>query len=122
MSFSAYVDAQTRPVRRAADKLRRDEGGALTLAAKTRTESWIVEDDDPIVPAVWAAARLCHRALGCRQYGLFDFRIDPQGRPWFLETGLYCSFAPGSVVVTMMAAAGTPLKQFFDEAVQELLS
>ena len=117
-----FVDAETRPIRRAADKLKRNVGGDLTLAAKTPSESWIVADDDPIVPAVWAAARLCHVALGCRQYSLFDFRIDPQGRPWFLEAGLYCSFAPSSVIVTMMAAAGTPLNKFFADALKDLLS
>ena len=116
-----FVDAKVRPIRRAADKLKRDDGGHMTLAAKTRSESWIVAADDPIVPAVWAAARLCHVALGCRQYGLFDFRIDPLGRPWFLEAGLYCSFSPGSVIVTMMAAAGTPLDRFFAEALEDLL-
>jgi D-alanine-D-alanine ligase len=43
--------------------------------------------------------RAAHQALGFRQYSLFDFRIDPDGRPWFLEA-VYCSFAPDSVIVT----------------------
>jgi D-alanine-D-alanine ligase len=116
------VDAETRPIRRSIDKLARTTSGTLGLVAKTQTESWIVAADDPIVAAVWAAARACYRALGCRQYGLFDFRVDPSGRPWFLEAGLYCSFAPKSVVVTMMAAAGTPLEGFFAEALATVLS
>ncbi|MDT7743739.1 MAG: D-alanine-D-alanine ligase, partial [Actinomycetota bacterium] len=41
-----------------------------------------------------------------RDYGLFDFRVDPDGRPWFLEAGLYCSFARTSVVVMMAAQGG----------------
>ncbi len=117
-----YVDPHTRPIRRAVDKLKRNERNALTLAAKTRSESWIVPADDPIVPAVWEAAMRCHAALGCRQYGLFDFRIDPEGRPYFLEAGLYCSFSPQSVVVTMMEAAGTPLRRFFAEAIACLIA
>ncbi len=117
-----YVDSSTRPIRRAVDKLKRSDGNDLTLAAKTASESWIVPTDDPIVPVVWDAARRCHAALGCRQYGLFDFRIDPQGRPFFLEAGLYCSFSPQSVVVTMMEAAGTPLRRFFAEAVERLIA
>ncbi len=116
-----YVDATTRPIRRAEDKLKAVSGN-LTLVAKTRTESWIVANDDPVVPAVWEAARRCYRALGGRHYGLFDFRIDPSGRPWFLEAGPYCSFAPASVIVTMMEAAGTPLRRFFAQAVDELLA
>ena len=117
-----FVNPATRPIRRAEDKLKRKTSGDLTLGAKTRSESWIVPAGDPIEPAVWAAARRCYRALGCRQYGLFDFRIDPNGRPWFLEAGPYCSFAPQSVVVTMMEAAGTPLRTFFADALGELLA
>jgi D-alanine-D-alanine ligase len=117
-----FVDSSTRPIRRAVDKLKRSDGNDLTLAAKTASESWIVPTADPIVPAVWDAARRCHVALGCRQYGLFDFRIDPQGRPFFLEAGLYCSFSPQSVVVTMMEAAGTPLRRFFADAVERLIA
>ncbi len=117
-----FVDPRARPIRRAADKLKRTASDALTLVAKTSSESWIVPVDDAIVPAVWAAARRCHVALGCRQYSLFDFRIDPQGKPWFLEAGLYCSFAPQSVLVTMAAAAGIPLEQFFAQALEELIS
>jgi D-alanine-D-alanine ligase len=62
---------------------------------------------------VWAAARACHRALGCRDYSLFDFRIDPDGQPWFLEAGLYCSFARTSVVAVMARAAGTEVDELF---------
>ena len=65
-------------------------------------------------PSVWAAARSCHVALGCRQYSLFDFRVDPEGRPWFLEAGLYCSFASTSVLAVMAGAAGIALPELFD--------
>lgn len=116
-----FVDAVQRPVRTRTDKLQRDAANDLTLAAKTALQSWIVAADDPIVEAVWAAARSCHAALGCEQYSLFDFRIDPAGQPWFLEASLYCSFAPQSVIVTMMAAAGTPLDRFFAGAIEQAL-
>ena len=68
---------------------------------------------------VWAAARKCHAALGCRDYSLFDFRIDPAGQPWFLEAGLYCSFARKSVISVMAAAAGIPLPELFALALRE---
>ena len=110
------LDPVTTPVRTSADKLKRDDDQHLAFAAKDASRSWIVALDDPAVPAVWEAARRCHTALGCTQYSLFDFRIDPQGRAWFLEAGLYCSFSPKSVLVAMMAAAGTPLGTFFSTA------
>ena len=117
-----FVDSVIRPVRTRHDKLKRDGDNQLVLAAKQASQAWIVDPLDPVVPAVWEAARLCHAALGCEQYGLFDFRIDPDGVPWFLEAGLYCSFSPKSVIPTMMAAAGTPLGEFFDRAVSELMA
>ncbi|HKJ11084.1 MAG TPA: hypothetical protein VJ976_01700 [Ornithinimicrobium sp.] len=112
------VDAVTKPVRDEADKLTRDPGGDLRLVAKDAEHAWIVPADDPATEAVGAAARRCFRALGCRGYGLFDFRIDPSGRPWFLEAGLYCSFAPSSVVTVMAEAAGIPLADLFAAQVE----
>ena len=115
------VDPVDRPIRTAAQKLRRASDGKLELAAKAQTEAWIVDAADPIVERVQAAAKCCHIALGCRHYGLFDFRIDRDGHPWFLESGPYCSFSPGSVIATMAAAAGIPLDVLFDTVVTEAL-
>jgi len=50
---------------------------------------------------------------------LFDFRIDPGGQPWFLEAGLYCSFAQKSVISVMASAAGIPLRELFQTAIRE---
>ncbi len=82
----------------------------------------IVDVEDPITAPVWAAARACHAALGCRHYSLFDFRIDPAGRPWFLEAGLYNSYARQSVVATMARAAGIELPELFGLALREVAS
>ena len=107
------VDPDHKPVRGAGDKLARDEDGRLRLVAKDAEHAWIVADGDPAGAAVAEAARACHRALRCRHYSLFDFRIDPAGVPWFLEASLYCSFAPSSVLVTMAAAGGTDAADLF---------
>ena len=114
------VDSDSAPIRLPADKLDRTGTGALYLVAKDVGRAWPVPIEDPVTRTVWTAALRCHEALGCRQYSLFDFRIDPQGRAWFLEAGLYCSFAPESVVVTMAAAAGVGLDQLFADALAEL--
>ncbi|MCY7397055.1 MAG: hypothetical protein LH468_13065 [Nocardioides sp.] len=113
------VSTADKPVRTYEDKLRRGEDGELTLVAKESTRAWILDVDDPLTERVWAAARRCHVALGCRHYSLFDFRIDPDGEPWFLEAGLYCSFSPQSVVAVMAAAAGLPLRTLFGRVLQE---
>ncbi|PSB45465.1 D-alanine--D-alanine ligase [filamentous cyanobacterium Phorm 6] len=107
------MDKDERPIRSYEDKLKRDDSGDLTMVAKDNSKSWIVDPSDPITERVWEAAKKCHVALGCRHYSLFDFRIDPSGKPWFLEAGLYCSFARTSVISAMVKASGTSLDTLF---------
>ncbi|MBV9921285.1 MAG: D-alanine--D-alanine ligase [Pseudonocardia sp.] len=107
------------PVRRYADKIARTDDGELGLVAKDAARAWIVDPADPITEVVWDAARTCHEALGCRHYSLFDFRVDPGGRPWFLEAGLYCSFARKSVVVMMAEAGGMHAGELLTTALQQ---
>lgn len=115
------VDTITKPIRDASDKIDQDDGGSLALTAKTSERAWIVPSDDPITGIVQEAALRCHQALGCRQYSLFDFRVDDAGRAWFLEAGLYCSFARQSVIPTMAAAAGIALPDLFGGMIDDLL-
>ncbi len=105
------VNTQDHPIRDYADKLKRTEDGNLSLTAKDNIKAWIVDPDDPITETVQEAAKKCHQALGSRHYSLFDFRIDPQGQPWFLEAGLYCSFSPKSVIPSMAKAVGITLPE-----------
>ncbi|WP_255506293.1 D-alanine--D-alanine ligase [Mycolicibacterium sp. 018/SC-01/001] len=102
------------PIRLPADKLGRSGSGDLRLTAGDGGRAWIVAPGDPIEAAVFDAARACFTALGCRHYGLFDFRIDPDGQPWFLEAGPYCSFAPSSVIAKMAAAQDYSVLDLFD--------
>ncbi len=102
------VDPVAKPIRGQRDKLRpqrrRRPGPGGQGRRRTRGSS---PDDDPVTERVWAAARAAATSRsGCRHYSLFDFRIDPDGKPWFLEAGLYCSYAPSSVIAVMAAAAG----------------
>ncbi|MGL4178100.1 MAG: D-alanine--D-alanine ligase family protein [Dermatophilaceae bacterium] len=116
------VDPVTKPIRDAGDKLARDGTGDLRLVAKDADHAWIVDPADPVSEVVGAAARACYLALGCRHYGLFDFRIDPAGEVYFLEAGLYCSFAPSSVVAVMAAAGGIPVRDLFRQCVDSALA
>jgi D-alanine-D-alanine ligase len=115
------MDKDDRPIRSYEDKLNKNNNGDLYMVAKDATKSWIVDPDDPITARVWDAAKQCHIALGCRHYSLFDFRIDPSGQPWFLEAGLYCSFANKSVISTMAKAADIPLETLFQIALNNSL-
>ncbi len=116
------MDRHHKPVRHRDDKLDRDADGELYLVAKDATRSWTVDPDDPATARVHAAARACHTALGARHYSLFDFRIDPDGRPWFLEAGPYCSYAESSVIATMARAAGMSVPELFRIGVEQALT
>ncbi len=107
------VDEATKPIRDAADKITRRGDGDLQLVAKDAVHAWIVDRSDPLTEHVGDLAKRCHRALGCRDYSLFDFRVDADGQAWFLEAGLYCSFARQSVVAVMAAADGVDVGELF---------
>ena len=115
------VNPQDHPIRNYGDKLKRTEDGNLSLTAKDNIKAWIVDPSDPVTQTVQQVAKKCHQALGCRHYSLFDFRIDPQGQPWFLEAGLYCSFCPKSVISSMARASGVSLDKFLMTAINETL-
>ncbi|MEI4272942.1 hypothetical protein TEK04_14535 [Klenkia sp. LSe6-5] len=110
------------PVRTAEDKIVRADDGTLGLMAKDTPTVWTVDPADPVTAPVHESALACHTALGCRDYSLFDFRVDPDGVPWFLEAGLYNSFARQSVIPTMARAAGTELPELFADAVAAALA
>ena len=42
-----------------------------------------------------------HKALKATDFSLYDLRIDQKGNPYFIEANLFCSFAPGSIIVLM---------------------
>jgi D-alanine-D-alanine ligase len=115
------MDNEHQPIRSYDDKLGQNQNGDLYMVAKDITKSWIVDPSDPMTARVWDAAKKCHLALGCRHYSLFDFRIDPNGQPWFLEAGLYCSFASKSVIPTMARSVGIPMEQLFQIALNSSL-
>ena len=115
------VNAQDHPIRDYADKLKQTEDGDLSLSAKDNIKAWIVDPSDPVTETVQEVAKKCHEALGCRHYSLFDFRLDPQGQPWCLEAGLYCSFSSKSVIASMAKAAGIPVDKLLISAIDETL-
>lgn len=108
------------PIRAYADKLHKGDDGELHFAAKGNGKSWIVDPSDPDTARVQAAVKRAHVALGCRHYSLFDVRIDPNGQPWLLEAGLYCSFSPYSVIPAMAKVAGISLEELLETAIAQL--
>jgi D-alanine-D-alanine ligase len=116
------LDADARPIRGYADKLAPDAGGGLRLVAKDNPDVVLVDPGDPLTVRVWDVARRAHVALGCRDHSLFDLRVDPTGRPVFLEASLYCSFSPQSVLAVMARAGGIALDELLSIGIGEALA
>jgi len=62
------------------------------------------------------AARECFLALGCRDVARLDFRMDPQGRIFFIESNPLPGLAPGwSDLVLIAQAAGILYRDLIGE-------
>jgi len=53
-------------------------------------------------------AKRAHVALKCRDFSLFDIRVDPEGTPYFIESNLYWSFSSKSIVTLMAESTNNP--------------
>jgi len=99
-----YFMSEEKPIRTSNDKLTADKSGKLTFSKPARA---CPANIDPTLQAKLVdAATKAHFALGCRDYSLYDFRIDPEGNPFFLEASLFCCFAANSVISMMADATG----------------
>jgi len=62
------------------------------------------------------AARECFAALGCRDVARVDFRMDPEGRIYFIESNPLPGLAPGwSDLVLIAQAAGLDYRTLIGE-------
>jgi D-alanine-D-alanine ligase len=107
-----YHVTEDHPIRLPADKVA-VEGGTVTTAAWERPSldvSLPADVPDRTQAALEAAALAMHGALGCRDYSLYDFRIDAAGAPWLLEACSFWTFTPYSVISRMLAAEGRVLE------------
>jgi len=93
-------------IRTSAHKLSTDKSGKLSNTAIQEAK----KDGDRKCPAecspdlharIDSMVMAAHKALKCRHYSLFDFRIDADEQPFILEACLFCSFSPMSVIPAM---------------------
>ena len=59
--------------------------------------------------------------LGLQDFGLFDFRIDSEGNPFFLECNPFCSFGSESIINVIAKDSGFTDESLFDLMVQNVL-
>merc|ERR1719240_2348171 len=105
-----YFLTEKDPIRTAQHKLVTNEKGVPTTVA-TGGRKCPADIDDVLAGKLQDMVERSHKALGCRDYSLYDVRVDPNGEPYFIEACLYCSFAPKSVIVLMGAGLQSPLDQ-----------
>jgi len=95
------------PIRTTADKYTVASDGDFKNLSLAPVDVKIPADiDDNLLAKITDLAFMSHRALGCEQYSLFDVRVDPDGNPFFIEAGAYCSFSARSAIVIM--STGNP--------------
>jgi len=109
------------PIRTSADKLSTDARGVATVPNPKTRRQCPADIDETLQSKLEHLAFQSHRALGCRDYSIFDVRIDPEGEPYFLEACLYCSFAPKSVIVLMSEGKGYKHQDVFEMLVNRAM-
>merc|ERR1712224_682358 len=107
-----YFLTEKDPIRTAQHKLVTNERGVPTTVA-TGGRKCPADIDEVLLGKLQDLVVRSHKALGCRDYSLYDVRVDPHGEPYFIEACLYCSFSPKSVVVLMGGGMEPPLEQKF---------
>lgn len=61
--------------------------------------------------AIRATAIATFRALGCRDFGRVDLRVDADGRPWVIDVNPNCDLSPDAGVARTARAAGLEYPQ-----------
>jgi D-alanine-D-alanine ligase len=105
-----YFLNEQEPIRTAQQKLTTNDRGVPTTFAPVNRKC-PADIDEVLAAKLQDMVERSHKALGCRDYSLYDVRVDPHGEPYFIEACLYCSFAPKSVIVLMGAGLQSPLEQ-----------
>ena len=119
-----YFLSSEKPVRTSNDKTHVDENGRPLKFAKPQ-RACPADIDEVLRAKLVDAVTKAHVALGCRDYSLYDFRVDPEGNIFFLEASLFCCFAPNSVICLMADADGRAElqpKRLFKTMVQRSLA
>ena len=90
---------------------------------KPKAENWFLDPakDGDLISRIQHYSCQAFKALGLKDFGLFDFRVDHNGSPFFLECNLFCSFGPKSVLNTIAKDSGLTDKELFDLMVDNAL-
>ncbi len=113
LPFIEYHVSENHPIRNAADKLKFDSKGNLQDQSdkKQVAASCPAQVDDNLEESLSEMMIAMHKALDCRDFSMFDFRVNEKGEPYLLEAGLFWSFSKKSMISQMLEAAKMDLSQ-----------
>lgn len=119
-----YFVSERDPIRTKDHKVSTDASGSVKSVAGTAPGgSRLPADVDNVLKEkLYRMLSKAHRVLGCRDYSIYDIRVDPSGAPFMLETCLYCSFADNSVLVKMQASDGISASQLFERLCERAMT
>jgi len=102
------------PIRTAADKLTTDDKGAMCQVKCERRMP--AEVDDDLKKKMQEITMQAHRALQCRAYSLFDFRVHAEtGQPYIIECCAFWSFSPISAISLMLKASNLNYERIIND-------
>ena len=86
-------------------------------------EKWFLDPskDGDLISRIQHYSCQAFKELGLKDFGMFDFRVDHNGNPFFLECNLFCSFGPQSVLNSIARDSGFTDKALFDLMVENAL-
>ena len=87
------------------------------------TETWFLDPskEGELINRIQQQSYRAFRELGLQDFALFDFRVDREGNPFFLECNLFCSFGQQSVVNVIAKTSGITDEHLFDMMVENAL-
>lgn len=90
-----------------------------SLAAKT----WFLDpsNEGELIDRIHQQSYRAFRELGLQDFALFDFRVDREGKTFFLECNLFCSFGQQSVLNVIAKNSGITDENLFDMMVENSL-
>ena len=90
---------------------------------KMKVENWFLDPakEGDLTSRIQHYSCQAFKALGLKDFGIFDFRVDHNGSPFLLECNLFCSFGPQSVLNAIAKDSGFTDKELFDLMVDNAL-
>ena len=93
------------------------------LGKPPESKTWFLDPskEGKLITRIQQQSCRAFRELGLQDFGLFDFRVDRDGNPFFLECNPFCSFGPKSVLNVIAKDSGITDETLFHMMVQNAL-